>query len=93
MKSNDNKFAETPLKCNSSPLKKGCLEDYFPIGKVTFQGRAVKLWEGTWIECIVCFGLRWKPAVCSSPVCFDCCFVLLLSLQGGGRNEAAEKGH
>ena len=38
MKSNDNKFGETPLKFNSSPLKKGWLEDYFPIGKVTFQG-------------------------------------------------------
>ena len=32
----------TPLKFNSSPLKTW-LEDCFPIGKVTFQGRAVKL--------------------------------------------------
>ena len=53
----------------------------------------VKWQELPSIECIVCFGLRRKPAVCSSPVCFDCCFMLLLSLQGGGRNEAAEKGH
>ena len=33
----------TPTKFNSSPLKNGWLEDYFPIGKVTFQWRTVKL--------------------------------------------------
>ena len=35
----------TPLKFNIAPEKRW-LEDYFPIGKVTFQGRAVKLWGG-----------------------------------------------
>ena len=29
---------QTPPKFNSSPLKNGGLEDYFPIGRVTFQG-------------------------------------------------------
>ena len=37
---------DTPWKFNIAP-EKWWLEDYFPIGKVTFQGRAVKLREGT----------------------------------------------
>ena len=37
-----------PPKFNSSPLEKWWLEDDpFPIGKVTFQGRTVKLRDGT----------------------------------------------
>ena len=36
---------DTPLKLNKAP-EKWWLEGYFPIGKVTFQGRAVKLREG-----------------------------------------------
>ena len=35
----------TPPKFNIAP-EKWWLEDYFPIGKVTFQGRTVKLREG-----------------------------------------------
>ena len=34
----------TPRKFNIAP-EKWCLEDYFPIGKVTFQGRTVNLLE------------------------------------------------
>jgi len=29
---------DTPQKFNTSPLKKGWLEDEFPFGKATFQG-------------------------------------------------------
>ena len=38
----------TPAKFNSSPLKNDGwkLEDYFPFGKVDFQGRTVKLRGG-----------------------------------------------
>ena len=36
----------TPPKFNSSPLKNGGCKDYFPIGKVIFQGRALKRREG-----------------------------------------------
>ena len=36
---------DTPPKFNIAP-EKSWFEDYFPIGKVTFQGRAVKLREG-----------------------------------------------
>ena len=36
----------TPRKFNIA-AEKWCLEDYFPTGKVTFQGRAVKLREGS----------------------------------------------
>ncbi len=35
----------TPPKINIAPEKRW-LEDYFPIDKVTFQGRTVKLREG-----------------------------------------------
>ena len=35
-----------PWKFNIA-LEKWWLEDYFPIGKVTFQGQAVQLREGT----------------------------------------------
>ena len=42
-------FTITPPKFNIAP-KKLWLEDYFPIGKVTFQGRTVKLWGGTSAE-------------------------------------------
>ena len=35
----------TPPKLNSSPPKKWWLEDYFPIGKVTFQGLCSTLGE------------------------------------------------
>ena len=40
----------TPWKFNIAP-EKWWLEDYFPIGKVTFQGRTVKLREG------ICFNI------------------------------------
>ena len=36
----------TPRKLNIA-AEKWCLEDYFPTKKVTFQGRAVKLREGS----------------------------------------------
>ncbi len=38
---------DTPPKFNIDP-EKWWLEDYFPIGKVTLQGRTVKLREGIW---------------------------------------------
>ena len=38
-------ISDTPPKFNIAP-EKWWLEDYFPMGKVTFQGRAVKLWGG-----------------------------------------------
>ena len=38
------------LKLTFSPLKKGCLEYYFPIGEAYFQGRkAVRFREGMWM--------------------------------------------
>ena len=37
----------TPPEFNKAP-EKWWLEDYFPIGKVLFQGRTVKLQEGKW---------------------------------------------
>ena len=40
-----NKFIYTAPKFNIDP-EKWWLEDYFPIGKVTFQGRTVKLRGG-----------------------------------------------
>ena len=39
-------YSFTPPKFNIAP-EKWWLEDYFPVGKVTFQGRAVKLREGS----------------------------------------------
>ena len=39
----------TPPKFNIAP-EKWWLEDYFPIGKVTFQGRTVKLREVRYID-------------------------------------------
>ena len=41
-----------PPKFNSeNPWKPWWLEYYFPIGKVTFQARTVKLWEGILVKC------------------------------------------
>ena len=46
--------------------EKWWLEDYFPIGKVTFQGRTVKLREGTWMRFLLgewddfAVGWAWK---------------------------------
>ena len=41
-----------PPKFNrESPWKPWWLEYYFPIGKVTFQGRTVKFWEGILVKC------------------------------------------
>ena len=53
----------TPAKFNIAPEK--CwlevLEDYFPIGKVTFQGRAVKLREGNnFCQCFTSENLETK---------------------------------
>ena len=39
-----------PPKLNSSPLKIMVRGRSFPIGKATFQGRAVKLREGSLLE-------------------------------------------
>ena len=36
----------TPPKFNIAPEKRWLEDDYFPIGKVTFQGRTVRLREG-----------------------------------------------
>ena len=41
---------DTPRKFNIAP-EKWWLEDYFPIGKVTFQVRTVKLREGNPLLC------------------------------------------
>ena len=57
----------TPPKFNIAP-EKWWLEDYFPIGKVTFQRRTVKLWEGnysvphSWED--FCFCLEWHLVRC-----------------------------
>ena len=34
----------------------------FPIGKVTSQGRTVKLWEGKWAFEVTCASLSWQAA-------------------------------
>ena len=52
----------TPLKFNIAP-EKWWLENYFPIGKVTFQGRTVKLPGcNAWKLKITCEN-SWLPAV------------------------------
>ena len=42
----------TPWKLNIAP-EKSWLEVYFPIGKVTFQGRTVKLREGNILQLVI----------------------------------------
>ena len=57
-------------KFNIAP-EKWWLEDYFPIGKVTFQGRAVKLREGIWFFYLFVFTKVWPfyspPLPCPKP--------------------------
>ena len=50
------------LDFNIAP-EKWWLEDYFPIGKVTFQGRAVKLREGNRHHPKVQVGCRFNPNI------------------------------
>ncbi len=56
----------TPLKFNSSPLKMVVGRQAFPIGKVTFQGRAVKLRDGNSKRLKRCHS-KWKRSSFNHP--------------------------
>ena len=79
----------TPPKFNIAS-EKWWLEDYFPIGKVTFQGY-VKLREGSFFNCLIGFAMSWIVNISRESIVvfgrhagvlylFTSCFFLQISL-------------